>query len=132
MAGRNPQAARLVGINVDKLTLICFALSGAIAGVAGVLMTARTAGANPASGPDLLFPALTATFLGATAIRPGELNIVGTVVAALFLAAAVSGMHIAGMPPYVEPLFSGAALIVAVIIYVTARRSAGGGSALAV
>jgi ribose transport system permease protein len=130
MAGRNPEAARLVGINVDTLTFVSFAACGAIAGLAGLLMTARSGGANPQSGPDLLFPALTAVFLGATAIRPGEFNIVGTVVAALFLAAAVSGMNIAGVPPYVEPLFDGIALLVAVTIYVAARRSSSSGAAL--
>lgn len=131
MAGRNPAAARLVGIDVDRLTFVSFGLCGAIGGLAGLLMTARSGGANPQSGPDLLFPALTAVFLGATAIRPGEFNIVGTVVAALFLASAVSGMNIAGLPPYVEPLFDGLALIAAVVIYVAARRSSSGGSALA-
>jgi ribose transport system permease protein len=131
MAGRNQGAARLIGINVDRLTFVSFALAGALAGLAGVLMTALTGGANPQSGPDFLFPALTAVFLGATSIRPGEFNVLGTVIGALFLATAVSGMNLAGLPAYVEPLFDGAALIAAVVIYVMARRGASGGSALA-
>jgi ribose transport system permease protein len=131
MAGRNQAAARLIGINVDRLTFLSFVLGGVLAGVAGVLMTARTGGANPQSGPDFLFPALTAVFLGATSIRPGEFNVVGTIIGALFLATAVSGMTIAGLPTYTEPLFNGAALLVAVVIYRFSRRSASAGGALA-
>lgn len=132
MAGRNQAAARLIGIDVDRLTFVSFVIGGFLAGLAGVLMTARTGGANPQSGPDFLFPALTAVFLGATAIRPGEFNVVGTVVGALFLTFAVSGMNIAGLPAYVEPLFNGGALLASVVIYVLARRGSTGGNALAI
>lgn len=128
MAGGSPEAARLAGLNVRSLTFQSFVLCGVLGAVTGIIMCARGAGANPESGPDLLFPALTAVFLGATCIRPGEFNIVGTIVAALFLAAAVSGMAISGAPAWVEPVFDGVALLIGIAIYVLTRKQSSGKS----
>jgi ribose transport system permease protein len=70
--GSNPRAARLVGIPVRRYVLLAFAAAGALAGLAGVLQTARTGGNTTDPGTSLLLPALAAAFLGATAIRPAS------------------------------------------------------------
>jgi ribose transport system permease protein len=68
-------------------------------------------------------PAFSAVFLGATQIRPGRVNVVGTLVAILLLATGVNGLQLAGAPSYVTQLFNGAALIVAMALAArTARR----------
>ncbi|CDJ99647.1 Inner-membrane translocator (fragment) [Microbacterium sp. C448] len=120
--GSNRRAADLVGISASRLTLVGFVLAGTLAGVAGVLLSARTGGANPSAGTELLFPALAAVFLGATAIRPGRFNIVGTIIGVLFVAVAVSGLTLAGAQSWVDSVFNGVALVIAVFVSTYLRR----------
>ncbi|GAC1603582.1 MAG: ribose ABC transporter permease [Acidimicrobiales bacterium] len=125
--GSNADAARLVGLRVERLVLISFVLSGALAGLAGILLVARNGGASPQVGTvgDTL-QALSAAFLGATAIRPGRFNVVGTLVAIFFLAFSVTGLSLAGVQNWVNDVFNGAALFVAVLIStIIGRRRAG-------
>lgn len=116
MIGDNPQASHLIGVRVNRLTFLSFVLAGALAGVAGVVLCARTGGANPNDGPGYLFPALVAAFLGTTAIRPGRFNVWGTLVAVFFVAATVNGLSLSGAQPWVQPVFNGVALLVAVAL----------------
>ena len=122
--GSNPVSARLVGLRVGRNVLLAFVISGTIAGAAGVLQLSRTGSATADSGTALLFPALAAVFLGATAIRPGFFNVVGTVIGALFVSFSVSGLTISGADTWVSPVFNGVALLVAVGLstWLNARR----------
>ncbi|GAA3076929.1 ABC transporter permease [Streptosporangium carneum] len=123
--GGNPSAARLVGISVTRMSFLAFVISGGLAGVAGVLLTARNGGGLVNSGVDLLFPALAAVFLGGTAIDPGRYNVLGTVVGALFVALSVSGLTLAGAADWVPDVFNGVALVVAVAISTLLARRRG-------
>jgi ribose transport system permease protein len=124
--GASPTSARLVGLNVPRMILSSFVLSGALSGVAGVLLLARAGTANPQVGPGFTLAALSAAFLGATAIRPGTFNVVGTLLGVLFVAVSVNGFVLAGAADWVEPTFNGAALLVAVTLSTAiARRRAG-------
>lgn len=114
--GSNREAARLVGIGVDRLVFRSFVLSGAISGAAGFLQVARSGSGDPQLGVNFTLPALAAAFLGATAIRPGRFNVGGTLVAIFFLAASVSGLTLAGAEAYVQDLFNGSALIAGVAV----------------
>jgi ribose transport system permease protein len=125
--GSNRQAARLVGLRVERLTLMAFVLSGALAGLAGVLLVARTGSANPQIGtlPDTL-QALAAVFLGATCIRPGRFNVLGAMIAIYFIAFSVTGLQIAGVATWINDVFNGAALFIAVVLSTAiGRRRAG-------
>ena len=123
--GSNARAAELVGLPKNRYTLLAFTISGTLAGMAGVILAARTGGANADNGTYLLFPALAAVFLGATAIQPGRFNIVGTVVGVLFVAVSVSGLILSGAANWVDQVFNGLALLVAVGLssYLRDRRS---------
>jgi ribose transport system permease protein len=112
--GSNPNAARLIGLNVDRIVIQSFVISGAMIGFGGVLQVARQGGGNPQVGAYFLMPALSAAFLGATTIHPGRFNVPGTVLSVFFLAAAVSGLSLSGVDNWVESIFNGAALVVAV------------------
>jgi ribose transport system permease protein len=112
--GSNKRAAQLMGIRVDIVTLSSFVFSAFIAGIGGVLLTARSGGASPTAGSTLLFPAFTAVFLGMASIRPGKPNVIGTVLAVFFLAAAVSGFTQAGAATWVNDVFDGVALLIAI------------------
>ncbi len=122
--GDNPRSARLVGIRVQREAFYAFVLAGLLAGIAGVLLTARNGGATADTGTDLIFPALAAVFLGATAVDPGRFNVLGTVIGVLFVAVAVSGLTLAGVSDWVQPVFNGCALIVAIGLstYLARRR----------
>ncbi len=116
MAGSNPGAARLVGLNTKRLTLTAFALSGLLSGIAGVLQVARDGAANPGVGDSFTLPALAAAFLGFTAVRPGRFNVGGTLVAIAFLATLNSGLNLSGADPYVNSIVNGLALIIGVAL----------------
>ncbi len=114
--GSNRRAARLVGLRVEALTWASFVGSGAIAGVAGVIELTRTGSGNPVIGFGFTLSALSAAFLGTTTIRPGRFNVLGTLVGVLVVAVGVNGLTLAGAADWVEPVFTGAALMLAVAL----------------
>jgi ribose transport system permease protein len=125
--GSNPVAARLVGINLDRVVIVSFVLSGTFAGLAGVLALAHDGNASPniQSASGLLLPALASAFLGATTIRPGRFNVVGTLVAIFFIAVAVVGLTLAGVANWVQYVLYGAALVAAVALTAVIGRRRG-------
>jgi ribose transport system permease protein len=120
--GDNERAAQLVGMPVGRMTVISFILGGALAGVAGVLQVSASGSADPQFGPNLLLPALSAVFLGATAIRPGEYNVTGTLIAVAFNAISISGLLLAGVADWVQNVYIGVTLIVAVALSTVFRK----------
>jgi ribose transport system permease protein len=124
--GVNEEAAHLAGLDVDRLVVRSFVVTGAVAGIAGVVLVARTGGVTPSAGPAYLLPAYAAVFLGAAAIHPGRFNVWGTIVAIVFLALITSGLNLAGAEDFVNSLVNGAALLVGVgVTQQFARRRTG-------
>lgn len=125
--GVNASASRLVGIRVQRVVFSTFVITGALCGLAAVLLVGRGGGASPQVGPGFLLPALAAAFLGATTFRVGRYNVPGTLIAIFFLATSVSGLNLAGVQTWVQSVFNGGALIVAVVsARLVSRRSAAG------
>jgi len=123
----NSRSSRLVGINVDRSVLVAFTFSGFLAGVAGVLLTARSGAADATTGPSYLFLALAGVFLGATTIHPGRPNTWGTVVGIFFVAFVVSGLSLLGASSWAPDLFNGLILVAAAsLASIFARRRGGG------
>jgi ribose transport system permease protein len=125
--GANPESARLVGLNIPNLVLRAFVVSGAAAGLAGVLLLAQSGAGNPNAGvgSQLTLTALAAAFLGATSVRPGRFNVLGTLLAIYFLAAVITGLTYAGVKDYIHDLFTGAALVLAVAVSTILGRRRG-------
>jgi ribose transport system permease protein len=124
--GSNPNAARMVGLDAGRITILSFVVSDALAGAAGVLEVAREGGANPQIGSSITLPVLAVAFLGVTSIQPGRFNVPGTLLAVFFLATTVSGLSLVGVDNWVESAFNGAALLAAVALStVVGRRRAG-------
>ena len=126
--GSNANAAKLVGVPVTRNVWWSFVTASAIAGGAGVLNLARMGSASASAGNELLFPALAAVFLGATVIRPGFFNVIGTLVGAIFVSLVVSGLTLSGASGWASGVFNGLALLVAVGLstFLGRRKRAGG------
>jgi ribose/xylose/arabinose/galactoside ABC-type transport system permease subunit len=115
--GGNPAAARLAGINLTRMKFYIFTISGALAGLAGVLVTARTSSGQPASGTQgLELEAITAVFLGGAILAGGKGTIFGTMLAVVLLATLSNGMNLLGIPTFYQLVATGFLLVVAVAI----------------
>jgi ribose transport system permease protein len=122
--GSNPTAARLVGLRTRILVASTFVIAGVLAASAGILSVARSGGASPTVGDQLLLPAFAAAFLSAASIKPGRYNVGGLLVAVYFLAVINNGLSLAGAQPYISSFVNGGALIVGVglAMYLGRRR----------
>lgn len=114
--GFDTEVSRLVGIRVKRLQIVAFIISGGLAALAGIIMTARVTSASPDAGPSYLLPAFAAAFLGATQFRNGRFNAWGAIVAVLLLATGSQGLSLAGAPTWAPDIFQGVVLIAAMAI----------------
>ncbi len=120
-SGGNARAALLAGVPVTRVTVQAFACTGVLCSVAGVLSVSILGASSPVVGLGALLPAFAGAFLGATSIRPGRYNALGTVIAVYLVAVGIAGLRQQGAQNYVEQYFYGVALLVAVS---TARLAA--------
>jgi ribose transport system permease protein len=119
--GRGRNVARLTGINVTRMRWGALIAAGGVSALAGVLYVGTIGGADPSSGLTFLLPAFSAAFLGATAITPGRFNPWGSLIALYFLVTGITGLTILGVQTFVQNLFYGAALVLAVVLSQLAR-----------
>jgi ribose transport system permease protein len=112
--GGNRSAATLSGIKNGRMIAIAFVLAGALAAIASIIIASQLGSGQPLLGPSYLLPAYAGAFLGATTVTPGRFNVWGTVIAVYLLAAGVTGLQQLGVPSWVEPVFNGMSLIIAV------------------
>ncbi len=122
--GRNREVARLTGIRVNYVRWGALTATGLISAFAGVLYAGTTGAADATSGLSYLLPAWAAAFLGATTIIPGQFNPWGALIAVYFLVTGINGLAILGVQTFVQSLFYGGALIIAVTLSQLARRRA--------
>ena len=121
--GGNPDAARLAGLRVDKIRFLTLVASSSLAALAGFLLAGRLGAMDPSIGPQFLLQPFAAAFLGATMIKIGRFNAVGTLIALYLIAVGVTGLQLLGAEPWVANLFNGAVLVVAVAIARVVERS---------
>ena len=114
VTGSNRRAADLTGIPTGRYIIAAFVISGVLSACAGVLLASQLRIGQSGTGPEYLLPAFAAALLGATAVRPGRVNVWGTITAVAVLAVGVSGLQQLGAQFYVDPLFNGLTLILAV------------------
>jgi ribose transport system permease protein len=115
-AGGNPAAARLSGVRTGRLVFGSLVVSAMIAAFAGVVLTAKLGITDVTLGPAQLLPGFAAAFLGATQIKNGRVNVWGTVLAVYVLATGIKGFQLAGANVWVNDMFYGVALAVAVAL----------------
>jgi ribose transport system permease protein len=114
--GGNASAARLAGINVDRVKTLGFVISGMCAALTGVLLASRLGSGTTSAGDSYLLTAFAAVFLGSATLRDGEFHILGTLVGALIIAIGFNGLNIFGAPTFSQYMFQGSILILAVAL----------------
>lgn len=122
--GHAEPAARLAGLPVNGVKMAAFAISGATAGLAGVLLVARTFSGAPTLGDSLLLPAVAAVVVGGTAITGGHGGLAKTVIGALVVVLLRVGLSLIGVDAGFEPIFYGVLIIVAVTVTIDRSKLA--------
>lgn len=123
--GANQRAAQLNGIPTRKFVIGAFMASGTMTALAGVLLASKLRIGQASVGLEFLLPALVGAFLGSTTIKPGRVNVWGTIVGVTILAVGISGIQQFGGSFWVEPLFNGVTLLIAIGIAGYAQRRKG-------
>jgi ribose transport system permease protein len=124
--GFNPRMAELVGIPARRYTIGAFVASGVLIAIAGVILGAQLQAGQPDLGSTYLLPAFVGALLGATSFKPGRVNVLGTLVSVLLLAIGIAGLQQLGAQFYVQYIFNGATLALAVGLagFAARRRTA--------
>jgi ribose transport system permease protein len=120
--GANYDAARLSGIPAVKLTVIAFVLAGFIGALAGLVQAAKIGSGQPDIGTGYLLPGFASAFLGASAIRVGRFNPWGTLLGVLLVATGFNGLVLLNVALWVQPVFYGLVLLVAIATPIVAER----------
>lgn len=121
--GGNMEAARLAGVRVRFLRLLAFVITGAGAALAGTMLTAQLATANPTLGDGLMLNAIAAVFLGMTMSQEGEPHVLGTVVGVLLIGVLANGFTQIGVDTYIQRILTGAIIIASVTLSSISRRN---------
>ena len=122
MLGANQRAAELTGISPRRYITFAFQVSGVLTAFAGIVLGVKLGVAQTAIGLDFLLPAFVAVLLGSTTIRPGRVNVIGTLVAVFVIAVVGAGMAQLGAQFYITPMFNGIMLVASVGLAVYAAR----------
>jgi ribose/xylose/arabinose/galactoside ABC-type transport system permease subunit len=114
--GGNPRAAKLSGIRVERATLMVYALSGLLAGLAAFLFLARTGSVAPTSGENFLLGTIAAVVVGGVSLAGGKGTIRNAFVGVLFLATLSNLLNILLVSPHIQDAISGVVIIVAIAL----------------
>ena len=120
--GGNPEAAALSGINIKRNTLYVFISMGALAGVAGVLLTARLNAATVSAGNSYELDAIAACVIGGTSLMGGKGKIFGAIIGALIMASIDNGMSMMNIGAYWQYIVKGLILILAVWVDIISKN----------
>jgi ribose transport system permease protein len=112
--GAGEPAAYASGVKVDRYKIVAFALSGTLAGFAGVILAGRLASGSPTLANELLLPAIAAVIVGGTAITGGVGSVWRTLIGALIISVVRIGMTFVGVDIFAQQIVFGAVLILAV------------------
>jgi ribose transport system permease protein len=120
--GANPVAARLSGVPVERRLILVYVVSGAMAGLASLIVLARINSAQGDIGEELTLPAIAAVLVGGTSLFGGSGTVGGTLIGALLLTVVLNGMNLLQINSSWQPLATGIIILLAVWIDTRARR----------
>jgi ribose transport system permease protein len=120
--GANRSVSLLSGIPVTRIRASSLILSGFLAGLAGVILAGTLGSSSPSVSESYLLPAFAAVFLGTTTVNPGRFNPFGTFIAVYFLITGITGLELHGLTGWIEDVFYGGSLVIAVALSRLAAR----------
>jgi fructose transport system permease protein len=120
--GDDPEAARLAGINTDKILLSVYVLAGLIAAIAGWALIGRVGAISPTAGENANLDSITAVVIGGTSLFGGRGSIIGTLIGALIVGVFRSAVSLAGLDVLWQEFAIGILIIVAVALDQWIRR----------
>ncbi|MDQ4120259.1 MAG: ABC transporter permease [Acidobacteriota bacterium] len=115
--GDNDEAARLLGLNIARTTIGVYAISGALAGLAGIILAARLGAGNPVEGVGWELSAIAATVVGGTLLTGGQGSVLSTLVGVLLLGVIFNLFNLEGqISPWWQLVLRGVILLIVVVI----------------
>lgn len=114
--GGNPHAAKVSGLSVNRIRFSVYVISGALAGVAGMVLAARTGSALPQAGVAYELDAIAAVVIGGTSLAGGVGRVSGTVIGALLIGVMNNGLDLLGVESYYQQVIKGALIVAAVML----------------
>ncbi|WHA43497.1 ABC transporter permease [Agrobacterium larrymoorei] len=114
--GGNPHAAKTSGINVTRIRFAVYTISGALAGLAGMMLSARTGSALPQAGVAYELDAIAAVVIGGTSLSGGVGRVTGTLIGALIIGVMNNGLDLMGIQSYYQQVIKGALIVGAVML----------------
>lgn len=114
--GGNEEASRLSGINVDRITIAVYSLTGMLAALSALILTSRLNSAQPTAGQSYELDAIAAVVLGGTSLTGGRGWIFGTLVGALIIGVLNNGLNLIGVSSFFQQVVKGVVILIAVLI----------------
>jgi len=114
--GGNENAAKLSGININRVKIIVYTIAGALAALGGIIVTARLDSAQPNAGASYELDAIAAVVIGGTSLSGGRGSIWGTVLGALIIGVLNNGLVLLDVSPFWQQVVKGGVILLAVII----------------
>lgn len=120
--GANPVVARLAGIRVDRVKILCFAFLGLCCSIAGILNAARIGAASPNTGQGLEFEVIAAVVIGGTALGGGRGGVLGTILGVIIILLIRNFLNLARIDIFWQDFATGAIILAAVLLNAFQRR----------
>lgn len=120
--GSNRDAARMLGIKVDRIRVLVFVMAGALSALAGVLLVARLGTAQPSIGNAWVLGPIAAAVIGGVATTGGVGTIIGAIFGAAIIAIIENIIVLFGVSPYWQGIVSGAIVVIAISFDAISRR----------
>jgi ribose transport system permease protein len=120
--GGNEEAARLAGINVGRVKLFVYTMSGFLASISGIILMSRLVSAQPNAGLGQELPVIAASIIGGTSLLGGEGTVLGAVLGAAIIGVVENGIVLLGIDPYAQQIVTGTVVLLAVGLDIWQKR----------
>lgn len=114
--GGNEEAARISGVNTRMVKFTVYAISGCLAALGGIILSARTTAGLPQAGVAYELDAIAAVVIGGTSLAGGQGRLFGTLIGVLIIAVVNNGLDLLGVSAYYQLTFKGAIIVAAVLL----------------
>ena len=121
--GSNEDAARLSGVPVQRYKLLVYVISGFLAGLAGLVYASQLSVGTPIAGQGYELDAIAAVVVGGTSLFGGKGSVFGTFIGTLIIGVLANILNLTGVDPFVQQLFKGALIVVAVYVMSRSNRA---------